>query len=129
MCFGLAAVGVRHLGGEGVQREVAQQVAAHAAVDLVEAAAGVFDPGEGDRGGETLEVGTEIDVADQLRGSGEQEQQVFEEQGEGAQQGRGSGLALGSGAVLARREGTRDSIAGGSGYFIPPSPTEVLKSR
>ena len=89
----------RELGGEGVEGEGAEEVAAEAGVDLIEGVAGAFDPGEGEGGGEAFELGAEVGVADQFGGSGVEQEQVFEQQRQGAEQGEGFGLAVGSGAV------------------------------
>src|SRR5437879_10061461 len=87
-----AAVSVGHLGGEGVEREVAQEVAAHAGVDLDEAAAGLLDPGEGDGGGEAFEFGAQVGVAQHLGGAALEQEEVFEDERVGAEQGLGLGL-------------------------------------
>ena len=86
-------------GGEGVERERAEQVATQAGVDLVEGVAGALDPGEGQRGGQAAELGAEIDVAHQFRRSGVEQEQIFEQQREGAQQRGSLLLAVGAGAV------------------------------
>jgi hypothetical protein len=95
---GLAG-GFGELGGEGVEGEPAEEVAAEAGVDLVEGVAGAFDPLEGKGGGEAVEFGTEVDVAEELGGSGVEEEEVFEQQRERAEEGCGFLLAVGSGAV------------------------------
>ena len=87
------------MGGEGVEGEGAEEVAAEAGVDLVEGVAGAFDPGEGEGGGEAVELGAEVGVADEFGGAGVEEEQVFEEEREGAEEGGGFLLAFGSGAV------------------------------
>ena len=97
------AVGPAHLAGElageGVEGEGAEEVAAHAALDLVEAAGGVFDPGEGEGVVEAIELGAEVGVADEFGGAGVEEEEVFEEEREGAEESGGFLLAFGSGAV------------------------------
>ncbi len=49
--------------------------------------------------GEALEFGAEVGVADEFGGAGVEEEQVFEDEGEGAEEGGGFLLAFGSGAV------------------------------
>ena len=46
----------------------------------VEASGGVFDPVEAENGAEAVEFGTDVGVADQLRGACADEEKVFEEQ-------------------------------------------------
>ena len=87
------------LDGEGVEREGAEEVTAHAALDGVHGADGLFDPVEGEGVGEALEVGSLVDVADAIGCAGLQEEDVLEQAGEGAEERCGLGLALGSGAV------------------------------
>ena len=53
------------LGGEGVERERAEEVAAEAGVDLVEGVAGGFDPGERECCGELcgeIRQGRELEI-------------------------------------------------------------------
>jgi len=52
--------------GEGVQAEGTQEVTAHAALDGIHGANGLFDPLEGEGVGEALEVGALVDVADAI---------------------------------------------------------------
>ena len=87
------------MGGEGVEGEGAEEVAAEAGVDLVEGVAGAFDPGEGEGGGEAFELGAEVDVAEEFGGPGVEQEEVFEQQREGAEERGGFLLAVGSGAV------------------------------
>jgi hypothetical protein len=87
------------LGGEGVEGEGAEEVAAQAGVDLVEGVTGRFDPGEGEGGGQAVELGAEVGVADEFGRAAVEQEKVFEQEREGAQQGEGLGLAVGPGAV------------------------------
>ncbi len=87
------------MGGEGVQGEVAEEVAAKAGLNLVQGVAGIFDPREGDGGGELFEVRADVGVAETLGGAGQEEEEIFEEEAEGAEEGGGFLLAFGSGAV------------------------------
>jgi hypothetical protein len=87
------------LGGEGVEGERAEEVAAEAGVDLVEGVAGALDPFERKGGGEAVELGTDVDVTEELGGAGVEQEEVFEEEREGAEEGGGFLLAVGSGAV------------------------------
>jgi hypothetical protein len=87
------------LAGEGVEGERAEEVAAHSALDLVEGTGGLFDPVEGEGLGETIDFGAEVGVAEEFRGAGLEEEDVFEEEGEGSEEGGGLLLAFGSGAV------------------------------
>jgi hypothetical protein len=63
--------------GHGVERERAEEVAAHAGLDLDEGAGGGVDPVDGEAFARGGEFGFEIDVADEARGSGDDEEQVF----------------------------------------------------
>ena len=87
------------LDGESVEAEGAEEVAAHSALDGVEASDGRLDPVEADGVGEALEVGFFVDIAETLGGAGLEEEDVFEEAGEGAKEGGGLGVAVGAGAV------------------------------
>ncbi len=58
-----------------------------------------FDPGEGEGGGEAVELGAEVGVAEEIGGAGVEQEKVFEEKRESAEQGSGFGLAVGPGAV------------------------------
>ncbi len=60
---------------------------------------GAFDPGEGGELRETVELRAKVDVAEEFGGSGFDQEEVFEEEGEGAEEGGGLLLALGPGAV------------------------------
>ena len=84
---------------EAVEGEGAEQVAAHAGFYGAQAAGGGFDPVEGYRRGHSGQLFLEIDVADEVRGFGFEEEQVFEEGGSGANEGFGFFLAFGAGAV------------------------------
>ena len=68
-------------------------------MDLVEASGGLLDPVEGEGLGEAFEFGAEVGVAEEFGGAGVEEEEVFEEEGEGAEEGGGLLLAFGSGAV------------------------------
>ena len=72
------------MAGVGVEGEGAQEVAAHSALDLVETAGGLLDPLEGEGLGEAFEFGAEVGVAEEFGGAGLKEEDVFEEEGEGA---------------------------------------------
>lgn len=87
------------MGGEGVEGEGAEEVAAEARVDLVDGVGGSLDEGEGEGGGEAVELGADVDVADELGGAGVEEEQVFKEEGEGAEEREGFLLAFGAAAV------------------------------
>ncbi len=87
------------MGGEGVEREGAEEVAAEAGLDLVDGLAGALDPGEGEGGGEAVEFGAEVDVAEQFGSSSVEQEEVFEEERKGAEEGGGFLLPVGSGAV------------------------------
>jgi hypothetical protein len=54
---------------------------------------------KGEGGGEAVELGAEVDVAQELGGAGVEEEEVFEQQREGAEERGGLLLAVGSGAV------------------------------
>src|ERR1039458_7450059 len=99
--FAVSCNGLRggELGGEGVEREGAEEVAAEAGLDLVEGVAGAFDPGERQGSGEALEFGAQVDVAEKSGRAGVEQQQVFEQQREGAEERGGFLLAVGPGAV------------------------------
>lgn len=71
-------------GGEGVEREVTQEVATHPGVDLIEATAGLLDPLEGQSAGEAIEFGADVGVAEELRSARVEEQEIFKQKGEGA---------------------------------------------
>ena len=68
-------------------------------MDLVEGVAGGFDPGERECCGEAVELGAEVGVAQEFGRAGVEQEEVFEEQGEGAQESESFGLAVGSGTV------------------------------
>ena len=87
------------LSGEGVEGEVAKEIAAHTALDLVEAAGGGFDPLETEDGIEAVEFWAEVGVADEFGGAGAEEQEIFEEEREAAEESGGFLLAFGSGAI------------------------------
>ena len=87
-------------GGEAVEGEVAEEVAAESGPDLVERVGRAFYPGESGELGETVEIGAEIDVADELGRSGFDQEEVFEEESEGAEEGSGLFLAFGSGSIV-----------------------------
>ena len=72
--------GCGELGGEGVEGEGAEEIAAEAGLDLVGGVAGAFDPGEGEGLGEALEFGAEVDVAEEFGGPGVEQEQVFEQE-------------------------------------------------
>ncbi len=77
---------VGELRGEAIEGEGAEQIAAHAGFDLAETAGGGLDPVEADSRGHGGELALEIDVADELRGFGFEEEKVFEEGGGGAEE-------------------------------------------
>ena len=85
--------------GHGVEREGAEEVAAHALLDLDESAGGRVDPVHIQVLGEAVEFRGEVDVADKLRRAGEDQKQVFEEAPRGAEEVDGFFLAVGAGAV------------------------------
>lgn len=81
-CFGVRlACGGGELAREGVEREAAEKVATHAALHLVEAAGGLFDPLEGEGLDKALEFGAKVGVAEKLGGAGLEEEDVFEQEG------------------------------------------------
>lgn len=88
--------------GHGIKRQRAEQVAAHALLDLDEGAGGAVDPVDGEAFREAGEFGVQIEVADERRGSGHDEQQVLNEAAEGAEQVEGLLLAVGAAAVGVR---------------------------
>ncbi len=85
--------------GHGVEGEGAEEVAAHALFDLDEGAGGAVDPVDGEALGEAVEFGGEVEVADEGGGSGDDEEQIFNEAAEGAEEVDGFLLAVGAGAV------------------------------
>ena len=87
------------LGGEGVEGERAEEVAAEAGLDLVEGVTGAFDPGEGKGGGEAFELGAQVGVAEEFGGARVEQEEVFEQQREGAEERVGFLLAFGACAV------------------------------
>ncbi len=87
------------MAGKGVEGERAEEVAAHSALDLVEASGGLFDPVEGEGLGKTVDFGAKVGVAEEFGGAGLEEEDVFEEEGEGAEEGGGLLLAFGSRSV------------------------------
>ncbi len=84
---------------EGIERERAQQIAPHALLHLVQAADSRLNPGHIDGLRDAGQLGHQVDVANQMAGSRMQQQQVFEQTGEGVQQGAGLLLTLGACAV------------------------------
>ena len=58
-----------------------------------------FDPGEGEGGGQAVELGAEVGVAQEFGRAAVEQEKVFEEKRESAQQGSSFGLAVGPGAV------------------------------
>ena len=66
---------------------------------MAEAAGGGLDPVPSDSRGHGGELALEVNVADELRGFGFDEEQVFEEGGCGAEEAFGFFLSFGSGAV------------------------------
>ena len=50
--------------GEGVEGEAAEEVAAHAGVDLIETTGGGFDPLKGEGLREAFELGADVGVAE-----------------------------------------------------------------
>jgi len=75
----------RQAEGHGVDGEGAEEVAAHAAFDIVESARGAVDPVDGETFGKMGELGRDVEVADQGGRAGDEEQKVFEETAERAQ--------------------------------------------
>ena len=72
--------------GHGVERERPQQVAAHAGFHLDQGAGSVVDPLDAHALGEAGELGFNIDIPNQPRSSGNDEEQVLNQAAEGAQQ-------------------------------------------
>ncbi len=68
-------------------------------MDLVEGLTGALDPGEGECGGQALQLGAEVGVAQEFGCAAVEQEKVFEQKREGAEQGEGFGLAVGPGAV------------------------------
>ena len=64
--------------GEGIQRERAQKVAAHAALDLAKPFRGALQPGKIGRFGHFLQFAQNICIPNQLRRPGLQKHHVFE---------------------------------------------------
>ena len=85
--------------GERIQRERAQQIAPHALLHLVQAADSGFNPGHIDGLRDAGQLGRQVDVTHQVARSRMQQQQIFEQTGEGMQQGAGLLLPLGARAV------------------------------
>ena len=57
-------------------------------MDLVEGLTGALDPGEGEGGGQALQLGAEVGVAEQLRSFRTVEQeQIFQHEAAGAEEG------------------------------------------
>src|SRR6185437_7270383 len=82
-----------------VQRERAQKVTAHSLLDLREGAGGAVDPVDVESLSHAFKLGLEIDVADERRCSGKDEQQVLNQSAQGAQQVQCLFLAFGACAV------------------------------
>lgn len=72
-------------GGEGVQADIAEEVAAEAGLDGVQAADGGFDPGKVETIGKVLQLGADVYVADTIKGSALEEKNVFENAGQGSE--------------------------------------------
>ena len=85
--------------GHGVEGEGAKEIAPHALFDLDEGAGGAIDPVDREALGEVVEFGGEVEVADEGGGSGDDEEEIFNEAAEGAEEVDGFQLAVGAGAV------------------------------
>lgn len=100
--------------GHGVKREGAEEVAAHALFYLAQGAGGRVNPVDGSfldsgldggsllRGdvlGEGGQLRGQVKVTDELRGAGDDEEQVFKQTAQGAKQADGFFLAVGAEAV------------------------------
>ena len=85
--------------GHRVERQGAEEVAAHALLDLGEGAGGGIDPVDGQILRQAVEFGGEVEVADELRRAGVDEEQVFKQAAQGAKEIDGLFLAVGAGAV------------------------------
>lgn len=87
--------------GHGIERKGTEEVAAHAGLDLYEGAGGGVNPvdGKGRFAGEPGEFGFEVKVADEARGSSDDEEEVFNEAAQGAEKADGFFLTVGAGAV------------------------------
>src|SRR5271169_4936026 len=96
-CYGLR--GAFERGGEGIERERAQQVATQAALDFGKTLRGALHPGEVGRFGQFLEFAQNIRIADQLCRTRLQEHQVFEQGVESAEQSVDFLTAFGSGPI------------------------------
>ena len=99
MIIRLLFPGVRHGQGHRVERERAQQIAAHALFDLDEGARGAVDPLHGQAFGQALEIGGEIDVADERRCARDDQKQILKQASESAQQIHRLLLAFGAGTI------------------------------
>ncbi len=86
-------------GGEGIERERAQQVAAQSALHFAETFRGALHPGEVGGFGHLLEFAQNVRIADQLRRAGLQEHQVFEQRVESAEEAFDFLPAFGAGPV------------------------------
>src|ERR1035437_2003684 len=95
----LRSGGGGELGGEGVERERTEQVAADARGHLVDGGAGALNPSEGQSLSEAVELGTQVNVAQEFGGAGFEQEEVFEDQREGAEERGGLLLSIGSGAI------------------------------
>ena len=72
-------------GDHGVEGKRAEEVAAHALLHLDEGAGGGVDPVYAETLSEPAEFGFEVDVADELGRSGDDEEQIFNEAARGAE--------------------------------------------
>ena len=88
--------------GHGVDGEGAEQVAAHALLHLNEGAGGIVNPIDRQVLGHAAELGGEVDVADEVRRAGNNQQQILKQAAGGAEQADHLLLAVCAGAELFR---------------------------